>query len=58
MHGDLEGTSIFTNLSVSWHMIGQRIEPTVSLMVLTLILSISVAIPMGVIAAWKHGSLI
>jgi peptide/nickel transport system permease protein len=54
MHGDL-GTSIFTNLSVT-HMISQRIEPTVSLMILTLILSLSVAIPMGVIAAWKHGT--
>ena len=33
LHGDL-GTSIFTNLPVS-HMIAQRIEPTLSLMVLT-----------------------
>ena len=56
MQGDL-GTSIFTNLPVS-HMIAQRIEPTFSLMTLTLILSLSFAIPMGVIAAWKHGSLI
>ena len=56
LHGDL-GTSIFTNLPVS-HMIAQRIEPTLSLMSLTLILSLSVAIPMGVLAAWKHGSLI
>jgi peptide/nickel transport system permease protein len=56
MRGDL-GTSIFTNLPVS-HMIAQRIEPTASLMTLTLILSLSVAIPMGVIAAWKHGSLL
>src|SRR6202034_3710307 len=56
MHGDL-GTSIFTNLPVS-HMIAQRIEPTLSLMTLTLILSLSFAIPMGVIAAWKHGSLL
>ena len=54
LHGDL-GTSIFTNLPVS-HMIAQRIEPTLSLMVLTLILSLALAIPMGVIAAWKHGS--
>jgi peptide/nickel transport system permease protein len=54
MHGDL-GTSIFTNLPVS-HMIAQRIEPTTSLMVLTIIFSILVAIPLGVIAAWKHGS--
>jgi peptide/nickel transport system permease protein len=56
MNGDL-GTSIFTNLPVS-HMIAQRIEPTLSLMTLTLILSLSFAIPMGVIAAWKHGSLL
>src|ERR1700677_2846244 len=54
LHGDL-GTSIFTNLPVS-HMIAQRIEPTVSLMILTLILSLSTAIPMGVLAAWKHGT--
>ncbi len=54
LQGDL-GTSIFTNLPVT-HMIAQRIEPTVSLMVLTLILSLSLAIPMGVLAAWKHGS--
>jgi peptide/nickel transport system permease protein len=56
LHGNL-GTSIFTNLPVS-HMIAQRIEPTVSLMILTLILSLSLAIPMGVIAAWKRGTLI
>lgn len=54
--GDL-GTSIFTNLSVV-HMIGQRIEPTLSLMIVTLIFSIVVAVPMGVIAAWKQGTLI
>jgi len=54
IHGDL-GTSIFTNLPVS-HMIAQRIEPTLSLMVLTLTLSLTLAIPMGVIAAWKHGT--
>src|SRR5215469_11140041 len=36
VHGDL-GTSIFTNLPVTT-MIGQRIEPTLSLMVITLIL--------------------
>src|SRR5580698_8567168 len=54
LQGDL-GTSIFTNLPVS-HMIAQRIEPTVSLMILTLVLSLSLAIPMGVLAAWKQGS--
>ena len=56
VNGDL-GVSIFTNLPVT-RMIGQRLEPTVSLMLLTLLLSISIAVPMGVVAAWKHGSLI
>ncbi|MBX5454558.1 MAG: ABC transporter permease [Acidobacteriia bacterium] len=54
LHGDL-GTSIFTNLPVS-HMIAQRIEPTLSLMVLTLLLSVVIAIPMGVMAAAKQGT--
>ncbi len=54
LNGDL-GRSIFTNLPVT-HMIAQRIEPTLSLMVLTLVLSISMAVPMGVLAAWKHGT--
>lgn len=54
--GDL-GTSIFTNLPVS-HMIQQRIEPTMSLLVMTLVLSIVFAIPMGVLAAWKQGTLV
>jgi peptide/nickel transport system permease protein len=54
LSGDL-GVSIFTNLPVS-HMIKQRLEPTFSLMLLTLIIALSFAIPMGVIAAWKHGT--
>ena len=56
LHGDL-GTSIFTNLPVS-HMIAQRIEPTLSLMVVTLVLAVSIAVPMGVVAAWKQGTTI
>ncbi len=54
MRGDL-GRSIFTGLPVS-ELIVQRIEPTVSLMVVTLILSVLVAIPIGVIAAWMSGT--
>src|SRR5580658_5198245 len=54
LHGDL-GTSIFTNLPVST-MIQQRFEPTLSLMVITLCFSIAVAIPAGVLAAWKAGT--
>ena len=56
LHGDL-GTSIFTSLPVS-SLIAQRIEPTLSLMLLTLVLTIVVAVPLGVLAAWKAGSLI
>ena len=56
LHGDL-GTSIFTNLPVT-NLIAQRIEPTLSLMLVTLILSIGIAVPLGVAAAWKAGSLI
>lgn len=54
LQGDL-GVSIFTNLPVT-RMIAQRIEPTVSLMIVTLFLAILIAVPMGVVAAWKAGS--
>jgi peptide/nickel transport system permease protein len=52
--GDL-GNSILTRLPVSG-MIAQRIEPTLSLMLVTLIFAITVAVPMGVVAAWKRGT--
>src|SRR5205823_10916688 len=55
-HGDL-GTSIFTNLPVAT-MIGQRVEPTLSLMVVTVVFSVLVAVPLGVIAAWRAGHVI
>src|SRR5687768_12018249 len=54
LQGDL-GTSIFTSLPVT-QLIAQRIEPTLSLMVLTLILAVSIAVPLGVVAAWKAGT--
>jgi len=54
LHADL-GRSIFTNLPVTT-MIGQRVEPTLSLMVITLLLSIVIAVPIGVLAAWKVGT--
>lgn len=54
LHGDL-GISIFTNLPVL-KLIGQRIEPTAALTVSTLIVSVLVAIPLGVLAAWKAGT--
>jgi peptide/nickel transport system permease protein len=53
LQGDL-GISIFTNLPVS-QLIGQRVGPTLSLALCTLIISVLVAVPMGVVAAWKAG---
>jgi peptide/nickel transport system permease protein len=56
LHGDL-GTSIFTNLPVA-AMIAQRIEPTLSLLAVTLTFAVAVAVPMGVVAAWRADTLI
>jgi peptide/nickel transport system permease protein len=52
--GDL-GISIFSNLPVAT-LIGQRLEPTIALALLTLTFAILVAVPLGTIAAWKAGS--
>ena len=54
LRGDL-GISIFTNLPV-WHLIQQRLEPTGALTVTTLIVSVGLAIPIGVLAAWRAGT--
>ncbi|MBX9591159.1 MAG: ABC transporter permease [Hyphomonadaceae bacterium] len=56
LHGDL-GISIFTNLPVT-RLIAQRIEPTLSLAICTLIVAIVVAVPLGVIGAWKAGKFV
>src|SRR6202165_3100420 len=54
LHGDL-GVSLISNVPVL-KMIGQRIEPSISIALSTIILSILIAVPLGVIAAWKHGT--
>ena len=54
LHGNL-GTSVFTGQPVRT-MIAQHIEPTLALMILTMLIAITVAVPLGVIAAWKQGS--
>ena len=54
LRGDL-GNSLFSGQSVV-SMIAQRIPPTLSLMILTLLISVSVAVPLGVVAAARHGS--
>ncbi len=54
LHGDL-GTSIFTKLPVTT-LIGQRVEPTIALTMCTLIVAVLIAVPLGVLAAWRAGS--
>src|SRR5262249_47599800 len=56
VHANL-GTSMFTGIPVT-KMIAQRIEPTLSLMLVTLVFAIAVAVPLGVVAAWRAGSLL
>jgi peptide/nickel transport system permease protein len=53
MRGDL-GESFFMKKTVS-ELIQMRIEPTLSLAALTLVFTILIAVPMGVLAAWRHG---
>ncbi|MCO5161782.1 MAG: ABC transporter permease [Mesorhizobium sp.] len=54
--GDL-GTSLISNVPVT-RLIAQRLEPTLSLMVVTLVGAVLVATPLAVVAAWKRGSTI
>ncbi|MBX3499096.1 MAG: ABC transporter permease [Alphaproteobacteria bacterium] len=49
--GDL-GVSIFSDLPVT-RLIAQRVEPTLALTLSTLFVAVSLAIPVGVIAAWQ-----
>lgn len=54
LRGDL-GVSIFSDMPVT-KLIGQRLEPTVALSISTIIFAILVAVPIGVLAAWKAGT--
>lgn len=54
LQGDL-GESFFFKKPVT-QLILFRIEPTLALAVVTLIITILIAIPLGVIAAYRHGS--
>jgi len=55
MHGDL-GNSLFTGLPVR-DMIAQRLAPTFTLMIMTLIVSVCIAVPLGALAAWRHNKI-
>ncbi|MEZ5851634.1 MAG: ABC transporter permease [Hyphomicrobiaceae bacterium] len=52
--GDL-GVSIFSHEPVT-KLIGQRVEPTVSLALTTLLLAVTIAVTFGVLAAWQAGT--
>src|SRR5262245_10980815 len=51
LQGDF-GTSIFSNMPVS-RLILQRLEPTLSLTLATLLVAVCFAVPVGVLAAWR-----
>ena len=54
LQGDL-GHSVFSGRPVL-DLIVQRLEPTLALTVLALVLTVLIALPMGVFAAWRAGS--
>ena len=51
------GESFFFKKTVS-ELIAQRLEPTLALSICTLILAVTTAVPLGVIAAYRQGSLL
>jgi peptide/nickel transport system permease protein len=53
LSGDL-GESFYYKTKVAT-LIGQRLEPTLALATLTIAIAIVVAVPLGVIAAWRFG---
>lgn len=55
LQGDL-GTSIFSDRPVT-QLILQRIEPTLSLAFVTIIISVTIAVPLGALAAWRANGL-
>jgi peptide/nickel transport system permease protein len=56
LRGDL-GTSIFSGLPVT-RLIAQRTEVTLFLTLYAMLISIGVGVPLGIVAAWKQGSLL
>ena len=51
--GDL-GESFYFKIKVI-DLIGQRLEPTLSLAALTIVIAVLVSVPLGVLAAWRFG---
>lgn len=51
------GTSLISNRPVLT-MIGQRLEPTIALALIATTLTVLISVPLGVLAAWRHGKLV
>ncbi|WP_048648888.1 ABC transporter permease [Nitratireductor soli] len=54
LSGDF-GTSILNRMPVL-DLVGQRIEPTLSIALFTIVFAVALAVPMGVLAAWNAGT--
>ena len=54
LRGDF-GESFFFKMTVA-ELIRQRLEPTVALATTTIVIAVVVAVPLGVLAAYRHGS--
>lgn len=54
LRGDL-GKSVFSDVPVTT-LIGQRLEPTLALALASMIIAILMAVPIGILAAWKAGT--
>ena len=53
LSGDL-GESFYFRIKVAT-LIGQRLEPTLALAALTILIAVLVSVPLGALAAWRHG---
>lgn len=56
VQGDL-GESFFFKMPVA-DLVAQRIGPTLALATTTMLLTVVIAVPLGALAAWRHGSLL
>ncbi len=56
VQGDL-GTSVFSRRPVM-DLIIQRLEPTIALTVASLLIAVAIALPLGIIAAWRSGGIV
>ena len=53
LQGEL-GESYYFKMQVT-ELIAQRLEPTFALAFVTIVLAVAVSVPLGVLAAWRHG---